>query len=111
MDIVHLGDDGTIRVGKIPSSPEPRVLVDALGGFVELGSLDLFALGTTVGTNALIERDGARTALIATKGFRDVLELRRTNKGDLYDLQWDPPPPLIRRADRLVYNARRASAD
>ena len=106
MDIVHLGDDGTIRVGKIPASPEPRVLVDALGGFVELGSLDLFALGTTVGTNALIERDGARTALIATKGFRDVLELRRTNKGDLYDLQWDPPSPLIRRADRLEITER-----
>ena len=106
MDIVHLDDDGAIRVGKIPSSPEPRVLVDAVGSFVELDSLDLFALGTTVGTNALIERAGARTALIATKGFRDVLELRRTNKGDLYDLQWDPPTPLIRRADRLEITER-----
>ncbi len=106
IDIVHLGDDGTISVGKIPSSPAPAVLVDAVGEFVELDSLDLFALGTTVGTNALIERRGARTALIATKGFRDVLELRRTNKGDLYDLQWDPPPPLIRRADRLEITER-----
>ena len=106
MDIVHLSDDGTIRVDKIPSSPEPRVLVDAVSSFVSFDSLKLFALGTTVGTNALIERNGARTALIATRGFRDVLELRRTNKGDLYDLQWDPPSPLIRRANRLEITER-----
>ena len=106
MDIVLLEDDGSIRVRKIPSSPELQVLVDAVAKLVDLSKLELFALGTTVGTNALIERNGARTALIATKGFRDVLELRRTNKGDLYDLQWDPPAPLIARANRLEITER-----
>lgn len=106
IDIVHVDEDETVRVTKIPSSPEPKVLVDAVASFVELEDLELFALGTTVGTNALIERNGARTALITTRGFRDVLELRRTNKGDLYDLQWDPPPPLIARANRLEITER-----
>ncbi|MEZ5101595.1 MAG: hydantoinase/oxoprolinase family protein [Thermoleophilia bacterium] len=69
-------------------------------------ALDLLAIGTTTGTNALIERKGARTALVTTRGFRDVLELRRTNKGDLYDLQWDPPTPLVPRCDRLEITER-----
>ena len=106
MDIVRLEDDGAISVEKIPSSPSPGVLVDAVAESVELEGLELFALGTTVGTNALIERGGARTALVTTRGFRDVLELRRTNKGDLYDLQWDPPAPLIARANRLEISER-----
>ncbi len=107
IDLVHLADDGTVRIGKVPSSLEPSVLVDGIESVgVSPAALDLLAIGTTTGTNALIERKGARTALITTRGFRDVLELRRTNKGDLYDLQWDPPAPLVPRADRLEITER-----
>ena len=51
--------------------------------------------GSTVATNALLEGKGARTALITTKGFRDVLHIGRQNRSELYDLFADPPPPLI----------------
>ena len=107
IDLVCLDDDGSIRIAKLPSTLDTRVLADAVAGLgVAPAELRLLAIGTTTGTNALIERKGARTALITTRGFRDVLELRRTNKGDLYDLQWDPPPPLIPRADRLEISER-----
>lgn len=57
--------------------------------------------GTTVGTNALIERDGVRTALVATSGFTDVIELRRQDRPNLYDLSVELSEPLVLKADRL----------
>ena len=68
-----------------------------------------FVHGTTVATNAIIERKGARTGLITTKGFRDVLELRRIRIPKLYDLTWQKPLPLVERylrlevAERMTY--------
>ena len=59
-------------------------------------------------TNAIITKRGARTGLVTTAGFRDVLELRRHNRGDLYDIGWDPPPPLVPRRDRLEVRERTA---
>ena len=56
---------------------------------------------TTVATNAILERTGARTALITTEGFRDVLELRRIRIPFAYDLGWEKPPPLVERALRF----------
>ena len=53
--------------------------------------------GTTVASNALLERKGARTGLIGTKGFRDILEIRNLRMPRLYDLAWDKPPPLVER--------------
>src|SRR4051812_50080987 len=57
--------------------------------------------GTTVATNAILERRGARTALITTAGFRDVLELRRARSPELYDALYTPPLPLVPRRWRL----------
>ena len=57
--------------------------------------------GTTVATNAILERRGARTALLTTEGFRDVLELRRARAPELYDPIYTPPPPLVERRWRL----------
>lgn len=62
--------------------------------------------GTTLVINALIERKGARTALITTRGFRDVLELRRANRGDLWDLSGRVPEPIIPRRDRYEVDER-----
>ena len=62
--------------------------------------------GTTVATNAILERRGARTALITTRGFRDVLELRRARSPELYDALYTPPPPLVPRRWRLEATER-----
>ncbi len=57
--------------------------------------------GTTVATNAILEQRGANTALITTKGFRDVLELRRIRMPELYNWHWDKPPDLVERRLRF----------
>ena len=86
--------------------------VDAALDRADLASLAQFRHATTVGTNAIIERQGARTALLTTAGFRDVLLAGRANKPDLYDSEWDPPPPLVPRSrifgipERLDYAGR-----
>jgi N-methylhydantoinase A len=76
------------------------------------GDVDYLVHGTTIGTNALIERKGARTGLITTEGFRDVLEIARIERPDagLYDMNVDLPAPLVPRALRLEV-AERVSAD
>lgn len=66
--------------------------------------------GTTLATNALIERRGARTAFITTEGFRDVLEMRAENRFEQYDLNIQLPPALIARADRLTLRERISAA-
>ena len=66
-----------------------------------VGSATEIIHGTTVATNAILERRGARTALLTTEGFRDVLELRRARAPELYDPIYTPPPPLVERRWRL----------
>jgi len=65
--------------------------------------------GTTMATNMIVEGRGAKTALITTKGFRDVLEIRRVSRhdrADLYDLQFENPKPLVERRWRLEIDER-----
>jgi len=64
---------------------------------VDPGRVRAVVHGTTLATNALIERKGARTALLTTEGFRDALEIGREGRYDMYDLFIDPPPPLVPR--------------
>ncbi|MDD2002071.1 hydantoinase/oxoprolinase family protein [Pseudomonas putida] len=79
------------------------VLAQANIGFADLGSI---IHGTTLATNALIERRGAQTAFITTKGFRDVIEMRTENRFELYDLDIVLPAALIERHDRYVVSER-----
>ena len=65
-----------------------------------------FSVWSTATTNATITKTGARVALITTKGFRDVLELRRHNRGEGYDILWDPPEPLVPRKLRFEIDER-----
>jgi N-methylhydantoinase A len=92
------GDD--VRIAKVPSTP-PRFdggVLDALrAAELKPSQLELLAHATTATTNAVITKGGARTALLTTRGFRDVLELRRHNRGEIYNIMWDPPPPLVPR--------------
>ncbi len=98
-DLASVAPDGTLHVTKVVSTPDDpaRALfraVDAVGGAV-----DVLVHGTTVATNALLERRGARVVLVTTAGFEDVLWLRRQDRAALYDLARDHPPPLVARDD------------
>ena len=72
-------------------------------GFADLG---IIIHGTTLATNALIERRGAKTALVTTEGFRDVIEMRTENRFEQYDLNLKLPTPLIPRQDRFTVKGR-----
>lgn len=73
---------------------------------IKPSEIDIIIHGTTLATNALIERRGARTALITTEGFRDVIEMRTENRFAQYDLNIQLPPPLIPREDRFTVKGR-----
>ena len=93
-----------------PRAPEAGVLailraVIAEAG-VSPGDVQLIIHGTTLATNALIERKGAKTALLTTEGFRDVIEIRHENRFEQYDINIDLPPPLVPRRLRLPIRER-----
>ncbi|WP_028061307.1 hydantoinase/oxoprolinase family protein [Candidatus Solirubrobacter pratensis] len=105
-DLVALVD-GRVRTAKVPSTPADQsegVLAAVRAG--EVAGVEAFAHGMTVATNALLERRGARTALVTTAGFRDILEIGRQNRPHLYDLTQDRPPGLIPRELRFCVRER-----
>src|SRR5919107_2336428 len=107
-DLVALGDGG-ILTAKVPSTPSDQsegVMNAIEASEVEAGAVVALAHGMTVATNALLERRGARTALVTTEGFRDVLEIARQNRPSLYDLAQDRPPPLVPRDLRFTVRER-----
>ena len=81
-----------------------KAVADMAG--IALSEIDILIHGTTLATNALIERRGAKTAFVTTEGFRDVLEMRTENRFEQYDLNISLPPALIARADRMVVRER-----
>jgi N-methylhydantoinase A len=102
---------GETRVAKAPttpSSPEQGILHAITAGVPadRLRDAEFFLHGTTVGLNALLERRGAVVGLLATEGFRDVLEIRRGDRVDMYDLFWHQPDPLVPRRLRLPVRER-----
>src|ERR1700727_875043 len=106
-DCVWTDTTGLLRMLKIFSTPaDPsQAIVEALSKIDHQGEFVLLH-GTTVGTNALLERRGARTALVTTAGFRDVIEIGRQNRPRLYDLTALPPPPLVGRDLRFTVAER-----
>ena len=105
-DLVALVD-GRLETAKVPSTPgDQSAGVAAALRAVEVEGVAAFAHGMTVATNALLERRGARTALVTTAGFRDVLEIGRQDRPDLYDLARDRPPALIPRDLRFCVRER-----
>src|SRR5262245_4775803 len=108
-DIVLFGTDGTVHTRKISSSvgDYARAIVEGLQQvFAESGlagaAIEEIRHGTTVASNAILERKGARTGLITTRGFRDVLEIRTLRMPRLYDIAWTKPAPLVERYLRQV---------
>jgi N-methylhydantoinase A len=113
-DVVALGADGTVSVGKVRSAPgavppdlwtELEQTCDAAG----VGDARrLLVHGTTVATNALLERTGGRVVFVTTAGFEDLLWLRRQDRAELYDLAAHHAPPVVARED-VVGVAERAT--
>lgn len=102
-------DSGEIRVEKTPSTPDDpmrAILTGVKDASVDLSDVTMFSHGTTVATNALITRNLPRTAMVCTQGFRDVVEIRRSNKEDLWDTYKDVAKPYIPRRDRLTVMER-----
>src|SRR5687767_2946179 len=112
-DIVLLGADGTIHTKKVSSSTEnyAQAIVEGLSEVLRETGLAAETIaeirhGTTVASNAILEHAGARTGLITTKGFRDVLEIRTLRMPRLYDLAWEKPRALVERYLRQVVDER-----
>jgi N-methylhydantoinase A len=107
-DIVAVDAKGSIvystKVSTTPDDPS-RAVLEALEE-IPVASVEAFLHGTTTATNALLERRGARTALLTTQGFRDVLELGRQNRPALYDWFRRKPPPLVPRELRFEIDER-----
>ena len=112
-DIVLIDESGRVLTRKVSSS------VDDYARAIAQGLAELFAEhalvagavlevrhGTTIAANAVLEHKGARTGLITTKGFRDVLEIRNLRMPRLYDIAWQKPPPLVERYLRVVVDER-----
>src|SRR2546425_6856817 len=105
-DLVALADNGEIAVRKVVTTPhDPGV---GMFRAIELLSapVDILVHGTTIATNALLERRGARVVLVTTRGFEDLLWLRRQDRVALYDLAKHHPEPLVARRDVIGVRER-----
>ncbi len=103
-DLVVTDGSGTVHSAKLPSTPEDfsAGVAEGVRQVLALHDVDPESVrdvvhGSTVATNAILERKGARTGLLTTAGFRDVLELRRLRMPRLYDMTWEKPAPLVER--------------
>ena len=111
-DLVVTSPGGRLLTAKVLSTPDDysRAITDGLAALFAqdgvTGPVEELVHATTIATNAILEGRGARTALLTTRGFRDVLELRRLRTPQLYDLRFAPPPPLVERRLRLEVEER-----
>ena len=117
-DLIYYDDvSGESLVAKVPTTPDnpDEGVVNAIGQAVpadRVKASEYFLHGTTVGINALLQRRGAVVGLLATEGFRDILEIRRGDREEMYNLFWTPPPPLVpRRLRRPVKERVRANGE
>jgi N-methylhydantoinase A len=112
-DLTLVSDQGNVHILKIPTRPQD-IASGCLTGVQELlkeavvdpGHIEYWSHGSTVATNAVVERKGSRMALLTTEGFRDVLEIRRQVKPDRYNLHRAKPAPLVPRDRRLEVKER-----
>ena len=112
--VVTVAGENRTLLHKLPSTPDrpDRAIVDGIREVLakhvlDAAGVDRLAHGTTVGTNALIQRRGGRVALVTTEGFRDLLEIGRQTRPRVYDIHLDHPKPLVERALRFEVPERR----
>ena len=113
-DAVAFDDEtGSVRYAKVPSTPaDPAEAVIAALDALDIASSDInrFVHGITIGTNAILEGKGAEVWMLVTRGFRDVLDIARTNRETLYDITTLKPPPIVPRTrtaeidERLMFD-------
>ena len=108
-DVIRIDEGGSIRLIKVPSTPADPAQ-SFLAGVREIGGedeqSDEIVHGSTVGTNTVLERRGARTALVTTRGMADVIEIGRQARDDLYSLLVTRPAPLVPRELRFEIDER-----
>ena len=109
--IVYDENDNKVIIDKIPTTPSDpeKAVIEVVKRNLnkeQLSNIDFFLHGTTVGLNALLERKGSKVGLLCTKGFRDIIEIRRGDRDEMYNLFWQPPPPLVPRYLRLEIEER-----
>ena len=109
--IVYDESGNNVIIDKIPTTPQSpeKAVIEVIKRNLsqkELEKIDFFLHGTTVGLNSLLERKGSKVGLLCTKGFRDILEIRRGDRDEMYNLFWQPPPPLVPRFLRLEIEER-----
>ena len=109
--IVYDESGNKVIIDKIPTTPQSpeKAVVEVIKRNLsqkELEKIDFFLHGTTVGLNSLLERKGSKVGLLCTKGFRDILEIRRGDRDEMYNLFWQPPPSLVPRFLRLEIEER-----
>jgi len=109
-DLIGLDSSGSgLKVAKVPSTPPAFVkgVIQALGkAGLRPADIQLLVHGTTIASNAVLQRTGAKAGLIVTRGFRGVLEGARATRGEMFDLLWDVPRPLIPRRHILEISER-----
>lgn len=111
-DVIALSEHGVLTHKLLSTPPDfQQAVLDAITLLLEQAnstgtSVSEVAHGTTVATNAVLEHRGALTALVTTKGFRDVLEMRRLRAPQMYDLFWEKPKSLVERYLRFEINER-----
>ena len=107
-DLVAI-EGNTIKVLKVPStpkSPDEGAFNALVASEIPLGQITDLAHGSTVATNAVLERKGFLTAFLTTKGFRDILALQRHGRSNIYDLAYQKPSPVVSRKDTFEINER-----
>ncbi len=103
------GERRTVKVPSTPARPVEAVFTALAGAEAAPEEVSSFVLGTTIATNCLLQRRGARTVYVTTAGFEDVPFIQRINRLGLYDMHWDKPRPYVRRADCIGVRERLAS--
>jgi len=111
-DLIFYDDEsGEAVIGKVPTTPHSpdEGVISAVKLSVpesKISDSQYFLHGTTVGLNSLLERRGAKVGMLCTEGFRDVLEIRRADRDEAYNMFWNPPPLLVPRFLRLPIRER-----
>ena len=110
-DVITMSSGGTLKITKVPSTPHDfsaGILDGVKTVLPDMRQVLLFIHGTTVATNAIVQKTGASTGIVCTHGFRDMLDIRRGNRSGegMLRADWIPPKPLVPRRNRLSVTER-----
>jgi N-methylhydantoinase A len=111
-DLVSVGPNGVqvVKVPSVPSRPDEGAFTALATAGIPLDSMDDFVHGSTVATNAVLERKGGKLAFLVTAGFRDILLIQRHDRSRIFDLFYQKPVPLVSREDSFEIPERMLSA-